>query len=103
MPGSAIWVFAAFPKETRQGASLRELHVLLLHAGQCKLDLQLVSQEVESVWLSALYPVNAMRNRALAGVETEVRPPTCLPAGLPLVAHAAAPPHAAFGWAAVLD
>lgn len=46
-------------------------------AGQCKLDLQLVSQEVESVWLSALYPVNAMRNRALAGADTDVSEPGC--------------------------
>lgn len=27
-------------------------------AGLCKLDLMLVSQTVESVWLSALYPVS---------------------------------------------
>lgn len=40
-------------------------------AGLCKLDLQLVSQTVESIWLSALYPVNAMRNRALANARTE--------------------------------
>jgi hypothetical protein len=26
---------------------------------------------VESIWLSALYPVNAMRNRALAGARTD--------------------------------
>ncbi|GAB4818755.1 hypothetical protein N2152v2_005801 [Parachlorella kessleri] len=50
----------------------KEFHGMAESKGQCKLDLQLVSQEVESVWLSALYPVNAMRNRALAGVETEV-------------------------------
>lgn len=31
----------------------------------------LVSQTVESVWLSALYPVNAMRNRALANARTD--------------------------------
>ena len=40
-------------------------------AGLCKLDLQLVSQSVESIWLSALYPVNAMRNRALAAARTD--------------------------------
>ena len=41
-------------------------------AGLCKLDLQLVSQQVESVWLSGLYPVNSMRNRALAAAKTDV-------------------------------
>lgn len=45
---------------------------MLVTAGNCKLDIQLVSQEVESIWLSALYPVNAMRNRALAGATTDV-------------------------------
>lgn len=30
-----------------------------------------MSQNVESIWLSALYPVNAMRNRALANARTE--------------------------------
>ena len=44
----------------------QEFHALAEAKSPCKLDLQLVSQEVESVWLSALYPVNAMRNRAIA-------------------------------------
>lgn len=30
-----------------------------------------MSQTVESIWLSALYPVNAMRNRALANARTD--------------------------------
>lgn len=41
-------------------------------AGLCKLDLVLVSQEVESVFLSGLYPVNAMRNRGLANARTDI-------------------------------
>lgn len=44
----------------------------LLLLGLCKLDLLLVSQEVESVWLSGLYPVNAMRNRGLANARTDI-------------------------------
>lgn len=31
-----------------------------------------MSQEVENVWLSGLYPVNSMRNRALANAKTDV-------------------------------
>ena len=46
-------------------------HPSLRVPGLCKLDLQLVSQTVESIWLSALYPVNAMRNRALANARTD--------------------------------
>jgi hypothetical protein len=46
-------------------------------AGLCKLDLVLVSQSVESVWLSALYPVNSMRNRALANAKTDVSVQLC--------------------------
>jgi hypothetical protein len=49
----------------------RPLPPLCLPPGLCKLDLQLVSQNVESIWLSALYPVNSMRNRALANARTE--------------------------------
>lgn len=50
----------------------QEFHDMAEGKGNCKLDIQLVSQEVESIWLSALYPVNAMRNRALAGATTDV-------------------------------
>lgn len=50
----------------------RQFHDLAEAKGLCKLDLQLVSQEVESVWLSGLYPVNSMRNRALANARTDV-------------------------------
>jgi hypothetical protein len=49
-----------------------EFHRMAEAKSLCKLDLQLVSQQVESVWLSALYPVNAMRNRALANARTDV-------------------------------
>lgn len=49
-----------------------EFHKITEAKSMCKLDLQLVSQTVESVWLSALYPVNAMRNRALANSRTDV-------------------------------
>lgn len=49
-----------------------EFHRLAEAKGLCKLDLQLVSQEVESVWLSALYPVNGMRNRAIANARTDI-------------------------------
>lgn len=51
---------------------VRAFHAAAESKGLCKLDLQLVSQDVESVWLSALYPVNAMRNRALAAARTDV-------------------------------
>lgn len=49
-----------------------EFHKLAEEKSLCKLDLQLVSQTVESIWLSALYPVNAMRNRAIANSRTDV-------------------------------
>lgn len=49
-----------------------EFHRVTEAKSLCKLDLQLVSQTVESVWLSALYPVNAMRNRAIANSRTDV-------------------------------
>lgn len=52
--------------------AVARFHMLAEQRGLCKLDLQLVSQEVESVWLSGLYPVNSMRNRALAGADTDV-------------------------------
>ncbi|KAG7673702.1 hypothetical protein KSW81_006894 [Nannochloris sp. 'desiccata'] len=32
----------------------------------------ILSHEVENIWLSALYPVNAMRNRAIANARTDV-------------------------------
>jgi glycosyltransferase-like protein LARGE len=53
-------------------AEFDAFHRLAEAKGLCKLDLQLVSQDVESVWLSALYPVNAMRNRAIANARTDV-------------------------------
>lgn len=52
-------------------AKFKQFHQLAEAKGLCKLDLQLVSQTVESIWLSALYPVNAMRNRALANARTD--------------------------------
>lgn len=52
--------------------TFEDFHQIVEAKSLCKLDLQLVSQEVESIWLSALYPVNAMRNRALANARTDV-------------------------------
>ena len=49
-----------------------EFHRVTEAKSMCKLDVQLVSQTVESVWLSALYPVNSMRNRAIANARTDV-------------------------------
>ncbi|KAL6781671.1 hypothetical protein ACKKBF_B09005 [Auxenochlorella protothecoides x Auxenochlorella symbiontica] len=57
---------------SRVVAAFRQFHELAEQKGICKLDLQLVSQEVENVWLSGLYPVNSMRNRALANAKTDV-------------------------------
>lgn len=56
--------------EVRQ--KFEQFHRLAEQKSLCKLDMQLVSQEVESVWLSALYPVNAMRNRAIANARTDI-------------------------------
>jgi hypothetical protein len=39
-------------------AKFKQFHQLAEAKGLCKLDLMLVSQTVESVWLSALYPVS---------------------------------------------
>lgn len=50
----------------------KEFHRLAESKSTCKLDLQLVSHSVENIWLSALYPVNAMRNRAIANARTDV-------------------------------
>lgn len=50
----------------------KEFHRLAESKSLCKLDLQLVSHSVENIWLSALYPVNAMRNRAIANARTDV-------------------------------
>lgn len=50
----------------------QEFHGMAEAKGLCKLDLLLVSQEVESVFLSGLYPVNAMRNRGLANARTDI-------------------------------
>ena len=43
-------------------------------AGSCKLDMVLYSEEVRSPAQSALYPVNSLRNAALAQALTEVPP-----------------------------
>jgi len=50
----------------------KEFHTFAENRGLCKLDLLLIAQDVESVWLSGLYPVNAMRNRALANARTDI-------------------------------
>lgn len=50
----------------------KEFHKDVESTSRCKLDLQLVSQQMENIWLSALYPVNAMRNRAIANARTDV-------------------------------
>ena len=63
------------PRLTDMSEILRqfeEFHSLAESKGFCKLDLILISHEVESVWLSALYPVNSMRNRALANARTDI-------------------------------
>lgn len=44
-----------------------------LAAGPCKLDMVLYSEAVGSATMAAFYPVNALRNRALAQAKTEVR------------------------------
>ena len=41
-------------------------------AGSCQLDLQLVFEEVAGISQAFLYPINAMRNRALAAARTNV-------------------------------
>lgn len=45
---------------------------LHLSAGRCKLDLQLLSQEMHELQRRDLYPINSLRNRALAAAETDV-------------------------------
>ena len=42
-------------------------------AAPCKLDLLLLSQPVANLVEAWLYPVNAMRNRAVANARTEVQ------------------------------
>lgn len=57
-------------EEIRQ--QFEKFHRLAEAKSLCKLDMQLVSQEVESIWLSGLYPVNSMRNRAIANARTDI-------------------------------
>ena len=45
-------------------------------ADSCKLDMVLYSEEVRSAVQSALYPVNSLRNAALAQAKTEVPAPS---------------------------
>lgn len=40
---------------------------------RCKLDIVFVTEDVESMEMVGLYPVNALRNKALQLSQTEVR------------------------------
>lgn len=53
-------------------ARLRAFHAQAEASALCKLDVSLSVQEFASVWLAGLYPVNTMRNRALALARTDV-------------------------------
>ncbi|KAK9804322.1 hypothetical protein WJX72_006601 [[Myrmecia] bisecta] len=55
-----------------QSAHLAAVHAELEAAGPCRLDLDLTSEAVPSYWLSGHYPFNALRNRALLLVRTQV-------------------------------
>ncbi len=59
---------ASMPGASQHTAHLRGFSArpFICPAGLCKLDLMLVSQTVESVWLSALYPVSIMAHEGLA-------------------------------------
>jgi hypothetical protein len=48
-------------------------HVHHMFAGPCKLDMTLYSEDVASDVMAAFYPVNSLRNRALAQAKTEVQ------------------------------
>jgi hypothetical protein len=52
---------------------IAEFHERMEKRGRCKLDLVYVTEEVGSMELVGLYPVNALRNRALMLAQTEVR------------------------------
>lgn len=45
-----------------------------LHTDRCRLDIALYSEARPSETEAGLYPVNALRNRALIMASTEVRP-----------------------------
>ncbi|KAI7837110.1 hypothetical protein COHA_009058 [Chlorella ohadii] len=51
---------------------IAEFHERMEKRGRCKLDLVYVTEEVGSMELVGLYPVNALRNRALMLAQTEV-------------------------------
>lgn len=51
---------------------LAEFHKLMDTQGPCKLDMTLYSEDVASDVMAAFYPVNSLRNRALAQAKTEV-------------------------------
>ncbi len=44
---------------------------VLVHAGSCELEMQLVSEQVASPFWAALPPTNALRNMALELANTE--------------------------------
>lgn len=51
---------------------LKEFHAAQEASGRCKLDLLYIYEEVPSIELVGLYPVNAMRNRALQAAKTDI-------------------------------
>lgn len=52
---------------------LEEFHAKMEAGSRCTLDLVMVTEDVPSLELVGLYPVNALRNRALMQAQTEVR------------------------------
>jgi hypothetical protein len=61
----------AAPKRRNACFCFLRLHKGFEDLGACSLDLELTSEAVPSVWLSSLYPFNALRNRALLLARTE--------------------------------
>lgn len=51
---------------------ISEFHERMERRGRCKLDVVLLTEEVESAEMVGLYPVNALRNKALMLSQTEV-------------------------------
>lgn len=51
---------------------MEEFHAAQEASGRCKLDLLYIYEEVPSIELVGLYPVNAMRNRALQAAKTDI-------------------------------
>jgi hypothetical protein len=51
---------------------ISQFHERMERRGRCKLDVVLLTEEVESAEMVGLYPVNALRNKALSISQTEV-------------------------------